>query len=145
MKPTVFIATPISGFEDENEYGIFRRNIKTSIRRLSKKMIIISELINISDATAYESPAMSVEIDLKNIENSSYFVLIYPRKTPTSALIELGYALAKKKKILILTKNQETLPYMLKKIDNVYSNIKISYYSDDCNIENNISNFVSKV
>ena len=146
MKPTVFIATPISGFVDESDYAKFRTKMKTLVRRISKKANVISEILDVHDVSTYESPALSVERDLENIEVSTHFVLIYPQKSPTSALVELGYALARRKKILILTLNQDTLPYMLKKLDNVYTNVKISYYTDEDwrDVENIIYGFVSK-
>jgi hypothetical protein len=128
MKPTVFIATPIAGFTDEKEYNVFREKIKVLSMKLSEKVSVISEILNVPSFSKYESPYESAIQDFKNIELATFFVLVYPQKVPTSALVELGFSLALHKKILILTTDQETLPYMLKEVDKVYSNVKISYF-----------------
>jgi len=128
IKPIVFIATPIAGFADKNEYNAFRSKIKALNRKISKKINVISEILKVSDVSGYDSPSLSASQDFANIEDSSYFILIYPQKIPTSALVELGYALALKRKILILSTSQEILPYMLKELDKVYDNVKISYF-----------------
>ena len=128
MKPKIFIATPIAGFSDEKVYNNFRIKIKALTRKLDKNFSIISEILNISNVASYDSPSQSAAKDFQNIESSSIFVLIYPQRMPTSALVELGYALALKKRILIITTEQGILPYMLKELDKVYSNVQISYF-----------------
>jgi len=40
------------------------------------------------------------------------FILHYPKQVPTSALIELGFALAYKKRILIIASHISTLPFL---------------------------------
>lgn len=60
----------------------------------------------------YASPEESAITDLNAIENATHFILFYPYKTSTSALIELGYALALRKKILIAVPDLKELPYL---------------------------------
>jgi hypothetical protein len=143
MKPIVFIATPIASFTDKKEYNSFRIKIKALAKKLQKNVNVISKILNISNASNYDPPSLSAKNDFRDIDNSSFFVLIYPQQMPTSALVELGYALALKKKILILTVSQDVLPYMLKELDEAYSNVQISYFPIDwTGVEDTIFHFV---
>jgi nucleoside 2-deoxyribosyltransferase len=143
MKPNVFIATPIAGFYDPKEYEQFRKAVKALIRKIVKKATVLSEITGIQDITAYDPPAISAEKDFHNIFNATHFILIYPSKVPTGALVELGYALALKKQILILTKSQDLLPHMIKELDKVYTNVIIFYFEDNFrSVESAVNNFL---
>lgn len=107
----IFLAAPISGFEDEAEYLVFRKKAIELIDDLKKHFIVISELESIKDVGTYDSPEQSVEKDFGNIKESDCFMLLHPRKMQTSSFIELGYAYALGKPALIIA-HTEDLPYM---------------------------------
>lgn len=134
----IFIASPISGFENVKDYNIFRNKLLYAIKRLLRLDIvedITCEILGVKNVGDYETPSISAQKDFKNISDCSHFVFIYPQKTITSAFIELGYAIALKKKILIIASAQKQLPYMAQELDKVYSNIQNHFfYSDDSNM-----------
>jgi len=143
MKISVFIATPIAAFPSEKEYEKFRTKLKILSEKMSEKVDVFSAALTVPSFSAYSSPALSADQDFNNIKNSTHFILIYPQAVPTSALVELGYALALKKKILILASSRENLPYMTRELDDVYSNVQIScLYPDWDDIENVIASFL---
>ena len=143
MSFSVFIATPILAFQRE-EYKKFREKLKVLAGKISEHVTVVSAALTVSDFLAHNTPALSATQDFNDIENATHFILIYPRAVPTGALVELGYALALKKKILILATDRELLPHMAKELDDVFFDVQISRLSPDWeNVEHTISNFLN--
>jgi len=100
---------------------------------------------NIFNASKYfnpchekQQPEDAATEDFAAIENSKNFILFYPEECPTSALIELGYALSDKRNILIISKNVHTLPFLARGMAEAHNNVRTIYYENnftDC-IEN---------
>lgn len=125
----VFIATPIAGFSTEEDYAKYKNLIKeviACVKERDKNLNIFCEITNIQDISEYDSPANSVIKDFEHIQKSENFILLYPQKVVSSALIELGYALSKGKNILIISPNKNILPYMVLGFEEVYSNVKVA-------------------
>lgn len=125
----VFIASPIAGFESKTDYKKYRLLIKNVIEKIKALEFIdnvFSEIVEINDIINYDSPQNSVLKDFYNILHSDFFILFYPQKVSSSALIELGYAIAERKKILILSPKKEILPYLVPGLDKVYNNVTIN-------------------
>lgn len=116
MCKKIFISTPIAGFENEKIYLKYKKvleEIGFGLQKEFGKNNIYAAFLDVSDFNSYDSPEKSAKVDLDHLVASDYFILFYPIKVATSALTELGYALALKKKILIITPNVHTLPYMV--------------------------------
>lgn len=128
-KIKIFLAAPISGFKDEIDYKKNRNNILDLINELSDKFEIYSEIFNISSLTSYDEPGESAIKDFNKISESDIFMMYHPIKMQTSTLIELGYAVAKDKKIIIISNPQE-LPYLALGLSKYNSGIKIVPFSD---------------
>lgn len=124
----IFIATPIAGFSSKEDYKKYKALILEVIGNIKKnnKINIFCEITNIKDISEYDSPAKSVIKDFKHIRESEYFILLYPQKVGSSALIELGYALSEGKYILIISPEKIILPYMVLGFEEVYSNVKLA-------------------
>lgn len=121
----VFLATPIAGFVNNEEYVNYKETLIRLIARLGEEHSVYSELSKISDISDYDSPSDSIIMDLNEIIVSDVFILHYPKKMLTSAIFELGYALAHQKKIIIITSSRENLPFLLQEIDLAFSNAHI--------------------
>ncbi len=113
MNNRVFIATPISGFADDNEYRDYRYMVFNLIACLRKNAFeVYAEIENIEGSNEYDTPARSVEIDFENIRKCDYFILLHPRRMQSSSLIEFGYACALDKKIVAVGR-KEDFPYLV--------------------------------
>lgn len=126
----IFIATPIAGFLNKNDYKMYKKLIEEIVVEINRTNIfgnVYCEITNLDDIADYDSPAASVAKDFNNVLNSEYFILLYPQRVVSSALIELGYALAKGKKILIISSDKNALPYMALELDKIYHNVTIKY------------------
>lgn len=111
-KTSIFIAAPISGFEDQGEYAHYRKNVVKLISSLRNMHCeVYSELEKLTTASGYDSPEMSVKADFFRIQRSDIFLLLHPKRMQTSALIELGYACAYAKTIIIVGPNK-ALPFL---------------------------------
>jgi nucleoside 2-deoxyribosyltransferase len=79
--------------------------------KIRKSYSVYPKLENVNDVETYDSPEQSVKKDFKAIEDSDVFILLHPKKMQASSFIELGYAYALDKKILIVSE-KENLPYI---------------------------------
>lgn len=111
-KKKIFLAAPISGFFDDGEYQEYREKVLKLIFFLRENSFeVYSEVECVSGKSSYDSPEKSVREDFKKIGDSDIFLLLHPKKVQTSALIELGYACAKEKTIVIVG-SKSILPYL---------------------------------
>lgn len=115
-KAGIFISTPISGFESEEEYLGYRKIVLSLIERLRSSFNVCSEIEQITGVNTYDSPSKSIQDDLYSIQNNDVFLFLHPFKTQSSSLIELGYAIALNKKIVIVGSRKD-LPYLAIGID----------------------------
>lgn len=110
----IFIATPISGFSEITEYLNFRTFTMQLVAVLREKgYFVCTEVERIADPSDYSSPQKSIKEDFDNILSSDVFVFLHPKLMQTSSLIELGFACASNKKIVIVG-NDDVLPYLVK-------------------------------
>lgn len=131
----IFFATPIAGYGSEKQMLEYKDSIINFINLLKKDYDVFAEIAVVRSIYDYDSPAKSAEMDFQAIDESDIFVIHYPQKVPTSALIELGYAFGKSKKIVIITPDKEILPYLAQELDLINSKAKI-IISKDINSEN---------
>ena len=122
---SIFLAAPISGCSSEIEYQSVREGVINLVQALrSNGHRVLSELEDISGTDSYDSPAASVLLDFGQILASDVFILFHPRKMQTSALIELGFAYAHNK-IIIMVSPEGALPYMALGFPEVNPQIRI--------------------
>lgn len=115
----IFFATPISSIKEHDEYVKYRRNVVKFINTLRLEHDVICEIDKIRKADDYESPKESYVMDFGAISECDAFILHYPISTPTSALVELGFALALDKRVIIITPDRNRLPYLMRELDSV--------------------------
>ncbi len=68
----------------------------------------------LDEKTQFNIPSVYWSENVRNIRKSKGFILIYPEKVATSALIELGFAIALEKTIHIFVPQKNILPYLLR-------------------------------
>ena len=110
-KKKIFLASPISGFQNEQKYISYRESVLAFIDTLSGTFEVHSEIQEIQGMDSYDTCEESVRKDFQAIDEADIFVLLHPHRMQSSTLIELGYACAKKKKLLLIGA-KDALPYM---------------------------------
>lgn len=131
----IFVATPISSFKDPKELNNYKKTIINFISRLKEKHNTYNELETINTVADYDNPASSVTLDLEAIKKCDVFILHYPKSIPTSALVELGMAMATGKHIIIITPDKIKLPYLslgISAITEKSTIVKSDTLSDKC-------------
>lgn len=123
-KIKIFLAAPISAFKDDAEYKKNRTDILYLISKLDAKFQVYSEILNIGTLSLYDEPGESVIKDLNEIDEADVFIIYHPMNMQTSTFIELGYAVAKEKKIIIIGKIDD-LPFLVLGLSKYSSDIKI--------------------
>lgn len=116
MNNKIFISTPIAGFDSEQQYLEYKKRLVEVGRALQCSFgveNVCGAFWNVKDFSSYDSPEESAKKDLEDIREAGGFILFYPIKVVTSALTELGYAVAMNKRVLIITSNIHILPYMV--------------------------------
>ena len=94
------------------------------IQELRKEHIIFSEIENFVKLDSYDDPKTSALKDFNMILKSDVFIWMHPNKMQTSAMIELGYALAHKKNIIIISQ-KDYLPFLALGLCDVIDNVKL--------------------
>lgn len=112
----IFLATPISAFTDPVEYDAFRQNVIRLIAALHDRYSVYCEIERVADSDDYDTPAEAVIKDFGKIDESDIFMLVHLKKCQTSAFMELGYAFARGKEI-VLVGPKDALPYMALGLD----------------------------
>lgn len=128
-KTKIFLAAPISGFKDEAQYKKNRENLFDLINHLASKFHVYSEISNISSIAACDTPEESAIKDFGKIDEADIFIIYHPMNMQTSTLIELGYAVAKQKKIIVIAK-PDTLPYLALGLPEYSLDIKVVSFSE---------------
>lgn len=111
-KLKVFLATPISGFQSEDQYILYRKSVLLLIESLANNYEVYCELQKILDIDSYDAPQDSIKKDFNAIEESDIFILLHPLRMQSSSLIELGYACALRKKLIVVSAKSD-LPYLV--------------------------------
>lgn len=135
----LFVSAPMAAFDTEKEFQSSRNAILDIVRGI-KKYCKFKDVFyageEIESHKDFESEDLSVIEDYDACFRSKYYILIYPQKIATSALIELGWAMAHKKPIVIFTKKRDDLPFLVKNADSVFANLRIYEYKTSSDITN---------
>lgn len=138
-KYDLFVSTPMAAFNSSKEYEK-NRAAMLDVAREIKKLCDFDKVFyagsEISTFKEFESADLSVVEDYNALEYSDNFMIIYPKKITTSAFIELGWAMAMGKPIIIFVKNRVDLPYLMEHADSAYKNIAIYIYKTISDIQN---------
>ena len=135
----LFVSAPMAAFETEEEFQSSRKAVMEVVSGIKKHCgfkDVFYAGAEIESPEGFESEDLSVVNDYDACFRSRYFMLIYPQKIASSALIELGWAMAHKKPTVIFTKKRDELPFLAKNADSVFRNVRIYEYKTSADITN---------
>lgn len=120
----IFLAAPISSFSSASKYTEDRSNILQLINIVERKVgTVFYAGRNLPDKDHIDADE-EVKADFEAIKNASCFIMCYPEKSPSSVLVEAGYALALNKFSIYFVRNIADLPFLLQFAVRVYQNVK---------------------
>jgi len=121
----IFISFPIAAITDaikRKALNDFANELEEKFKTIGFKKIFNASL-HFSNRHDHQPPKVAAKIDFDALDKSRNFLLIYPEKLPTSALIELGYAIAANKNIVMCSDNVHTLPFLARGFNEAFENI----------------------
>jgi len=130
----LFLATPISSLSGSEKFATYKKEVLRLTDHLAKSHAVHAEVLGLDSVASYDSPIESLSIDMKAIADSDIFMLHYPEKIVSSTLIELGYAIAFRKYIIVIAPDTKILPYLAKGLSQISSAsiIQSSEINDHC-------------
>lgn len=134
----IFIAFPIAAVKNITErkaLNDFAKRLETELKRIGYKKIFNASL-HFSNNHEHQPPPIAAKIDIKAIDSSKNFILLYPEKIATSALIELGYAMSGNKNIVMCSNNIYTLPFLARGFSEAFRNVNYLEYKDNDHLIN---------
>ena len=138
-KDSIFISSPMNSIKNDEEYKQLRSDIlslKTQLCELGFQEIIYPGT-EIESNTQFEGENKAINKNFKKLKSAECLLAIYPKSIASSVLLEIGYAIALTKNIVVFTKHKKKLPFMLREADTI-NNIKIFEYKNFKDIEDRI-------
>lgn len=114
QRKTVFLSAPMNTINAE-DYKQQRKELIRMKNALFKIGFsnVLCPAINIEDTKHFDGTTIAVKNNFKNLKQSESFILVYLQSRATSSLIELGYAIATGKRVVVFYKKK--IPYLLQK------------------------------
>lgn len=128
-RSTVYISAPMSSI-DSNEYYELRNfllDLKPKLEILGFRKVICP-LFDNENYDKFDGNTKAIKENFVELRQVDSMIVIYPKLTPSSVLVEIGYGLALSKKTVIFYR--ESLPYILKDAGTNISHIDCRLYSN---------------
>lgn len=128
---SIFVSYAISGIKNSN-----RKQIEKEIQVITQTLKSLG-YTKIFDAYNYfnlqhqeQAPSDAGQDDFSALEKTKNFILYYPTTVVSSSLIELGYAIRCAHNIIILTKKNNKLPFLMNGMPEINGKIHIMRYNN---------------
>ncbi|HEY6909540.1 MAG TPA: TIR domain-containing protein [Myxococcales bacterium] len=129
----VFLSAPMAAYPDDASYVPARLEVKKIFDALKGEcgLRVYWAAEKIERLADFETIDVSVTGDVRALEASRYFVLIYPQKLPSSALFEAGYACALERPSHYFVRERHDLPFLMRELPGALSHVRIHQSPDD--------------
>lgn len=130
---SVYVGAPMASLENDELYEKSRQSLLLMIEVLEKAhgfTSIFAPISRIARKSDFDGKEDSIEMGFSELKQCDYYVFIFLQRCISSTLIEVGYAIALRKKCIIFVKTRKELPFMLEQADKRNPNIKIYECSD---------------
>jgi hypothetical protein len=123
----VFLSTPMAAFATDAEYRSGRAQFKKLFDSLTRDcgLSVYWAAEKIESMSDFDTLDISVLDDLKALQESRRFALVYPKKMATSALFEAGYALALNRFSHYFVRDRDDLPFLMRELAGSSPNVRI--------------------
>lgn len=108
----IFIATAIENQNTVEQQQMF--DLRSSLVAVHGPKSVFLATYEFQDPSYFLPYRESLDLVMNELQNSDYFVLYYPRKVASGAIMELAWAISWNKPILILTDSIDSIPYMVR-------------------------------
>jgi hypothetical protein len=128
----VFLSAPMAAFASDDDYKAARADIKKVFDALTVKckLRVYWAAEKVESMSDFDTLDVSVLDDLKALDDSRNFLLLYPEKLVTSALFEAGYALALKRHSHYFVRDRQHLPFLMRELAGSVEDVHIHTAQD---------------
>jgi hypothetical protein len=128
----VFLSAPMASYRDDARYVSARSEVKKVFDALKGGcgLRVFWAAERIEHLSDFDTLDVSVAGDVRALEASRHFVLLYPEKLPTSALFEAGYACALNRSSHYFVRERRDLPFLMRELPGAVPHVHI-HESDD--------------
>lgn len=129
----LYLACPMASLDDDIQYQETQKTtiqVRDAINKFCNIPAdkIYAPAINIDKRDRFDGSEKAISDNFVELKQSEYYVCVYSKNVPSSIIVEIGYCIALKKKIVVFLKNDVELPYILKGSEKALSFIKIYRY-----------------
>lgn len=129
----VFISSPMAGFGDDEKFQNVRQDMMrlVEIFRLECNFQFVYYAgQNIQSIKDFDLEDIALEKDINALKKSKYFIMIYPDEIVSSVLFEAGWAQSMGKSSIYFVRDENHLPFLMKKAAQAIETVKIYRYED---------------
>jgi hypothetical protein len=141
FKYDVFIASAMAGLETEEQYRQQRDDV-LKLQQVLKVACNFQSIFyageKIESKAKFDVQNLALEDDLRALNESRYFLLLYPEKRVSSVVFEAGLALALGKPSVYFVRDRNHLPFLMAKAEqaSLVAKVKIYEYRTIDNVAN---------
>jgi len=114
----LFVAAPMTGLTRRDDYAEVRCQTLWLIGHLKSSLPEVRSVYYAGEGVRDEAhlalPDDAMSLDLAALKAARVFLLHYPRAVVSGALVELGYAMALRKPVVIVAREIKDLPFFLR-------------------------------
>lgn len=128
-KRTVYVSVPMASISEE-EYGELHKyllELKSLLKNIGFKGIY-SSAFDINKREEFDGKTKAMEDNFKTLKEVDCILVIYPKVSPSSTLVDIGYGIALCKKMVIFYK--EGLPYILEEAGQYINHVRTYSFND---------------
>lgn len=130
----VYISSPIGGFQSGRKYSASRRSILRLIDVLRERCKFKNIFYYGAQIESYKDIDVTGVWNIRNafeaIKDSKYYILVFPERIMSGALVEAGYALAVGVPSAYFVRDKNDLPYHLRIANQAFDHVKLYEYKD---------------
>lgn len=128
-KRTIYVSVPMASISEEEYSELHNQllDLKILLRNIGFKGIY-SSAFDIKTREEFDGKTKAMEDNFKTLKEVDCILVIYPKVSPSSSLVDIGYSIALCKNMVIFYK--EGLPYMLEEAGQYINNVRTYRFND---------------
>jgi hypothetical protein len=148
----VFVSTILAGFSDSKrlyEHNQLMKKLVASLRKRNLRVYYAAE--SLADTTDFHETDITsggfvrARNDVDIVKRCRYFLMIYPEKATSSCLFEAGLAFGDCKKSIVLCKDPDDLPFLIRQASKACNDLQIYTYKDEKSLLSTASKILESV
>jgi Predicted nucleotide-binding protein containing TIR-like domain len=142
----IFVSTILAGFEDSSKLEVHNSLMKKVVASLRKEQFSVYYAAeHLDDTTDFHETDITsggfvrARGDIDVVKRCKVFLMVYPEKATSSCLFEAGLAFGDCKQSIVLCRDVQDLPFMIRQASKACNDLKIYTYKSDATLLKTVS------